>query len=333
MLRATDKTGMSPLLLVNRRLQMESAELQKAQDAASERNRAICRDNLNLKLAIRRLSPQLQEIGLKQEDLNKMRFALQEGSDNLTRLQSRLKTLETNNSDLKDELESRLGELSILRRIKLTDKEQIQNLSSCASTLEYQSALGQNCVQQKFEDIRQIDASLEELNSALKERSEFVKEWNERRTELKVEVTEAIQPTHDILTSFGTCQTRCFSKPRFPRKSTRQPSVLEELSLCQGKPPHETPPHETPPQETPPEALEMVLDKTPPKRRLLAHLKPLICTVGFTVTLIFMLIRIGTAVPVCAPGPGVSCEDLLRDALQSVLLPYCDLHFPLTPPY
>ncbi|KAG5265726.1 hypothetical protein AALO_G00245710 [Alosa alosa] len=323
MLSDTDKAGMAPLQLSAKRLQMESAELQKAHDAAAERNRTLCRDNLNLKLAIRRLSPQLQEIDLKHEDLNKMRCALEKGTENLSRLQSQQKALETNNSDLKDELESRLGELSILRRIRVTDKEQIQNLSSCASTLEYQNALGQNCVQQKLEDIRQRDAALEELNSAMQERSEFVKEWNERETKLKVEVTEAIQSTQDIVTSFGTCQTWRFSKPQFPRKSTRQPSFLEELSLCQDRPP----------QETPPEASGIVLDKTPPKRRLSAHLKPLICTVGFTATLLFMLTIIGTAVPVCPPGQGVPCEDLLRDALQGALLPYCNLHFPLTPPY
>lgn len=214
---------------------MESAELQNAHNAAEERNRVLRRDNLDLKLLIVRLSQQIQDLGPKPEDQRKMRSALEKSTEMLTRLQSWRTALEANISDLSNELESRLGEMSMLKRIRKTDREQIQNLSSCISTLKHQKALGQNCVQQKDEEITQREAALEELSSAVQEHMELVEVLHERTTDLQVEIIRAPEPTEEILTSFGTCQNRGLGKAPRLGKPARPLSFYEELSLCKGE--------------------------------------------------------------------------------------------------
>ncbi|KAL2089608.1 hypothetical protein ACEWY4_014296 [Coilia grayii] len=281
---------------------MESVERQKALEAAEERNDAIRSENANLKVAIRKLSPKLQQIGSKREELNKLRLELEESSKRRSSLQSRLGDLQKENSNLHDELETHLGVMASLERSRQADRQQIRALTSCVNTLERQAELGQISLQQKEEETRRRDAAIKELNSAVREHTEILKMLNEKKSQLEGEIS---RPAEEI------------------QKSGL--SIFEEIRMCTADLD----------QETLPTASKSVPDGThePTHWRMTAVLSWISFAVGFATMLFLMLMLMGTAMPLCRPAPEVPCQDLLRDVLPAMLLPHCNLHFPLTPPF
>ncbi|KAL2089609.1 hypothetical protein ACEWY4_014297 [Coilia grayii] len=304
------KGGVASLQQWIKRVEMDSVERQKALEAAKERNDAIRSENTNLKVAIRKLSPKLQQIGSKHEELKKLRSQLEESSERRSSLQSRLGDLQKENSNLHDEQESRVGEISSFERSRQADRQQIRALSSCLNTLERQAELGQICLQQKEEEVRQRDAAIKELNSAVREHTEILKMLNEKKSQLETEIS---RPPEEIQTS-GL-------------------SIFEEIRMCTADLDQETLP--TALKSVTCDCCSQVPNGTlrPTHWRMAAVLSWISFTVGFATMLFLMLMLMGTAMPLCRPAPEVPCQDLLRDVLPAMLLPHCDLHFPLTPPF
>ncbi|KAL2089634.1 hypothetical protein ACEWY4_014322 [Coilia grayii] len=283
---------------------MESVERQNALEAAKERSEAIRSDNANLKVAIKKLSPKIQEIGSKREELNKLSSEFEESSKRRIRLQSRLTELKKQNCDLHDELESHVGDIS-LERSRRADRQQIRALTGCVNTLERQVELGQICLQQKEDDIKRRDAAIKELKSAVREHKEILNVLNERKSHLKAEMSRLPEETR-------------VGKPL---------SIKDEIRMCTADQDLDQD------QETLPAASKSVPNGTHTYWSMTAVVSWISFAVGFAVMLLFMLMLMGTAMPLCRPAPEVPCQDLLRDVLPAMLLPHCNLHFPLTPPF
>ncbi|KAL2089635.1 hypothetical protein ACEWY4_014323 [Coilia grayii] len=301
----SSKGGVAPLLQWIKTLEMESVERQNALEAAKERSEAIRSDNANLKVAIKKLSPKIQEIGSKREELNKLSSEFEESSKRRIRLQSRLTELKKQNCDLHDELESHVGDISSLERSRRADRQQIRALTGCVNTLERQVELGQICLQQKEDDIKRRDAAIKELKSAVREHKEILNVLNERKSHLKAEMSRLPEETR-------------VGKPL---------SIKDEIRMCTADQDLDQD------QETLPAASKSVPNGTHTYWSMTAVVSWISFAVGFAVMLLFMLMLMGTAMPLCRPAPEVPCQDLLRDVLPAMLLPHCNLHFPLTPPF
>ncbi|KAL2081079.1 hypothetical protein ACEWY4_022932 [Coilia grayii] len=302
----SSKGGVAPLLQWIKTLEMESAERQNALEAAKERNNAIRCDNANLKVAIKKLSPTIQQIGSKREELNKLSTEFEESSKRRESLQSRLTEFKKQNSHLHDELESRVGEMSSLERSRQADREQIRTVTGCVNTLEHQIELGQICLQQKKDDIKWRDAAIKELKSAVHEHTEILNVLDERKSQLKAEIGRLREETQ---TAVG-----------------KRLSIMDEIRMC-------TADLDRDQEKTLPVFWKSVPNGTlrPTYWRMAAVLSWISFAVGFATMLFLMLMLMGTAM--CRPAPEVPCQDLLRDVLPAMLLPHCDLNFPLTPPF
>ncbi|XP_063040870.1 puff II/9-2 protein-like [Engraulis encrasicolus] len=306
-------------------LEMENGEQQKALDAARSRTDTLRCDNTNLKMTIRKLKPKCQQVYSMREELDELRSEMTESSKRRETFQYKLSDLEVTNSDLHEKLECQIGEMASLKLARQADKEQCLSLTKSTKSMKSEIELQRYFLEKKEQDMKLQDALQRELNSAVLERMEIINMLEERKSELEAALRRP--PAEKPLSIYDEiCMATGTMGQGEPLSATKSLKMMKM-------------------QMKPQKVVEKILPLAPASKRVpevsLLYRKMATTVVnwisfalGFALMMFCVLLVIGAAVPMCRPAHyHVPCQDLLRDVLPRLLLPYCDTRFPRPPPF
>ncbi|XP_063062957.1 coiled-coil domain-containing protein 102A-like [Engraulis encrasicolus] len=355
------------------RLERESAKLEKTL-ASNERNSTCIRHaNTNLQLEIKKLTPRVNAIRCKREELRQWRLDMEESSKTREQMQTRVEDLQQKNSDLHDKLESLQGDMSALRRDRQADKEDITSLRRLKNGLEREMELGEWCLLQQDELMERKNAATQELISAVHEYSEHIDSLTERKAELELEMKSATEKYQAPVQKPRTLYEELEEAMRREEATPVASEIAPAAPLTD--PVHEATPEKPVASESVPDGsvvddghycrrpallnavrLPALLNSFRMPAFLNSFRMPAVLkgfsmsaldgygiptlingisfSLGFWFTIYFFLMLVTTFImPQCHAGGRLECRDLLTQALPSAMKPYSQVTYLRPPPF